>query len=168
MYDDALTNYTLLSLADGALAVESAMFGRDTLYSIEAFWFNGSQTWYSVEDAIDAIGIRVTASVEGGYRSGGDGADIFVGSTGDDDFYGGLGDDVYFGGAGFDQVFFDGALTDLALVANADGSVQASGPGGQTDLFSSIEGLWFDGERCRLVQFPGVDGRQPERGRRRF
>ena len=49
-------------------------------------------------------------------------------------------------GAEYDQVDYAGRLTDYQISRNADGTVTVAHPRFGTDVLSSIEGLWFQGE----------------------
>jgi Ca2+-binding RTX toxin-like protein len=108
----------------------------------------------------------VYAAPEGGYLSGTEGLDHFIGNIGSDTFYGGRGDDVFEGGSGGqDQVDLDGAATDWTFSRNADGTVTAIRDGWGTLNLKDIDAVYFYGsaqlsllENLVPVQGETIDG----------
>lgn len=52
------------------------------------------------------------------------------------------------GGEGYDQVDYPGDSADYTFTQNSNGSVTVAKPNGSTDLLTSIEGFWFQGEQA--------------------
>jgi len=154
-YAGALLDYTFTQNPNGTITVIHPQLGRDTLSSIEGFWFSGEAAWYSAEDAL-----RLTNQDNGG-GDGGDGVidangiitgnggnNRLIGGNQNDLFYGGRGDDVIDGNGGnYNQVEYDGSLNEYSFTRNQDGSVTAVHATWGTDTLTDIDGFWFDREQ---------------------
>lgn len=151
-YDQAnlagnLGDYVFTRQGDGSvIAVDTVgTDGADTLVSIEAVYFEGDQTWRSVEQMVGDYG----TNGDDGWIAGTVGDDQLYGLDGDDTLFGDAGDDFIYGGSGFDQVNYEGAAEDFEFIDNLDGTITVTDlVGGQgTDVLTSIEAIYFEGSQ---------------------
>ena len=151
-YDGVITDYTFTLNADSSVTVFHPEFGTDTLHSIEGFWFIGSSTWVSMEDALvqSASQPATPPSTPPGtdpFQIGTDGNDTMIGSNVDNVFLGDAGNDFIDGNGGtYNQANYFGALSDVNMTLNADGSITVVGVNSGTDTLVDIDGFWFGGE----------------------
>ena len=151
-YDGALSDYTFTQNADGSVTVEHPDFGTDTLISIEGFWFIGSSTWVSLDDALSQSSTPTPTPTpippsEDPFQIGTDGNDTMIGSNVDNVFLGNGGDDIIDGNGGaYNQVNYFGSINDVDISQNADGSLTVAGADSGTDTLVDIDGFWFDGD----------------------
>lgn len=149
-YDGAASDYTFTANDDGTITAQHAQYGTDVLEGIGGVWFYGEGKWYSTDDLVASGpgngGQTFEADEAGGYLSGTDGDDLFIGKGGTDTFYGGLGDDTYRGGGGYNQVNLDGGASDYIFTLNDDGSITSTNAQYGTDLLIDIGGIWFADE----------------------
>ena len=149
-YDGVLSDYSFTQNADGSVTVEHPDFGTDTLYSIEGFWFIGSSTWVSLEDALAQSSTSTptpTPPSSDPFQTGTDGDDMMIGSNADNVFFGDAGDDFIDGNGGtYNQANYFGSINDVSITQNADGSLTVMGADSGTDTLVDIDGFWFEGE----------------------
>jgi serralysin len=94
-------------------------------------------------DGRDNLWIAWGVTIEGAI--GGAGDDVLIGNAADNDLAGGAGDDALIGGAGWDTATLPGLRAETLLLRQADGSWQATGPGGQDSLIQVEAVLFEDG-----------------------
>ncbi len=132
-YPGAITEYVFTRNPDGTITVTHETLGTDTLTSIEGLWFQGEETWYSIDDAL-------------GLTNPGGNTEL-IGTNGDDSFVDPDGDTTIDGNGGaYNQVDYSGALADYTFTLNEDGTVTVEHPTRGTDTLTDIDGLWFQGE----------------------
>ena len=149
-YDGLITDYTFTQNADGSVTVSHADF-TDTLVSIEGFWFIGSSTWVSIDDALaqsaSAPAPTPVPPSADPFLIGTDGNDTMIGSNVDNVFLGDAGDDFIDGNGGaYNQANYFGSIHDVSMVQNADGSITVTGAASGTDTLTDIDGFWFGGD----------------------
>ena len=149
-YTGAETDYTFTLDQHGVIYVDKPDGGKDTLMSIESFWFSDQRQWFRFEDVIDKHLIRgtpfddVLSARDAPF--GDDEDNVFEGRAGNDVMRGSTGDDVFDGGDGYDQVNYDGYASDYVFTHQSDGTILVDKPDGSQDTLTSVEGFWFFGE----------------------
>jgi Ca2+-binding RTX toxin-like protein len=146
-YSGSSTTFSFVRNEDGSVEVADATSseGTDRLSGVEAIWFDGDQTWTSIEDLVGQYGTSSDDPLVGGSEN----SDRLYGLDGDDDLVGGEGDDTLDGGAGDDQAAYAGSSTQFTWLRMEDGSVQVAATSGTegTDKLVNIEAVWFDGDQ---------------------
>lgn len=148
-YAGRLQDYIFTRNADGSVTVTHPVWGTDTLWDINGFWFSGEAAWYSIDDAI-----AITSGDDGfiddnGVITGNDSDNTLTGNNQDNLFYAGMGDDILNGNGGaYNQGEYDGAMREYTFTQNADGSVTMSHPTWGVDTLIDIDGLWFIREQA--------------------
>lgn len=144
--DGGLSSYVYTRLPDGSVQVTQIAGGSDvkTLFDVEGLYFNGSQTWHSVNSLVGDYG----TSGDDGWIAGTGSADALYGLSGDDMLKGYAGDDLINGGSGFDTAVYDGSFSDFVFTQNPDGSINVMDIVGNegTDTLVGIEALYFEGD----------------------
>ena len=92
-------------------------------------------------DGRDNLWIAQGVTIEGAI--GGAGDDLLIGNAADNGLTGGPGNDTLIGGAGWDTAVLPGLRAETQLVPQADGSWEATGPGGH-DILRQVEAVLFD------------------------
>ena len=138
-YATHLSEYSISRNADGSVTVFHPTLGTDTLNDIDGFWFNGDQSWYSIEDAIALTPDAPQAASSQDNTPQPNDIGVFLNLDGDQTFTGSSND--------YNQVDYDGHLSDYSISRNNDGSVTVSHPTLGTDTLVHIDGLWLDGDQ---------------------
>ena len=138
-YATHLSEYSISRNADGSVTVFHPTLGTDTLNDIDGFWFNGDQSWYSIEDAIALTPDAPQAASSQDNTPQPNDIGVFLNLDGDQTFTGSSND--------YNQVDYDGHLSDYSISLNNDGSVTVSHPTLGTDTLIHIDGLWLDGDQ---------------------
>lgn len=157
-YDGVVTDYSFSQNSNGSVTVSHPQFGTDTLHSIDGFWFVGSSTWISMEDALAQSPAPaptpvptptppIVDPVNPDVIFGTDGNDDLIGSNNNDQFYSGNGNDYINGNGGdYNQANFEGSIYEYSFYQNPNGSVSIVHPTYGTDTIVDIDGLWFGGD----------------------
>ncbi|ESQ92573.1 beta strand repeat-containing protein [Asticcacaulis benevestitus] len=144
-FSGALSDYSFRRQANGQVTVQTATGDTTTLDSVEAVYFEGSQSWMSMTSAVGAYGTSGSdAWLAGTARS-----DALYGLDGDDTLAGHEGDDFIDGGSGDDQANYIGNLSDFVFNRQADGSITVSDTTGieGTDRLFNVESVYFEGSQ---------------------
>lgn len=148
-YDQAnyvgnIADFVFTRQADGAVTIAdtTGAEGVDTVFDLEAVYFEASQTWASLNNLVADYGTQG----DDDWVQGTAGSDRLFGLGGDDTLVGREGDDFLYGGDGFDQANYFGASTDFSFTLNADGTVTVSDLLGNegSDLLSGVEAVYFN------------------------
>lgn len=145
-YDGSLIDYKFTRNQDGSITVIKPNGGTDTLTSVDGFWFNDEEAWYSIEHAL-------SHSTGNGEIVGTSGSDYLLGSSaddvinlleGDDTAQSSDGNDVIIGHvSSYDQVDYSGRPEDYVFTAESNDRIKVTKPNGDFDVLESIEGFWF-------------------------
>jgi Ca2+-binding RTX toxin-like protein len=153
--DGDIIEWTFNLAADGTLTMTHPTWGENTLTGVEQLFSLRSGEAVSVTEAI-----RLTENLPefrldaDNVINGTNGNDNIVGGPDGTNFYGGLGDDSYTGSArGFDQINYDGVRSEFTFTQNADGSITAEHPIWGVDVFTDIDGLFFNGVDGQGAEF---------------
>jgi len=145
-YDGDLSGFTFVRNADGSVTVTDTAGneGADTVFSADAFYFNGSSDWRASNEVVADYG---TADSDP-WISGTEGTDNVYGLAGDDTLVGNGGNDQLFGGDGYDQANYFGSSSQYTFALNSDGSVTVTDTvGGEgVDILHDVESLYFQGD----------------------
>lgn len=141
------SHYTLLRNADGSVAITALVGseGADLLRNIEGIYFEGDQTYRSIESLVGQYGTRGSD----GWVEGSANGDALYGLDGNDTLVGRAGDDQLNGGDGYDQANYIGAFTDFVFTRRANGSITVTDTvGGEgTDTLIDLEAVYFAGDQ---------------------
>lgn len=167
-YDGSLREYSFTRNLDGSVTVTHPTYGTDTLVDIDGLWFDGDQSWYSIEQAIALTAHNTPGNTDEFTVSD---YGVLIGTVSDDimsvsdtatSLYGGLGNDRFIGDPeAYSQVDYDGAASEYSFTANADGSITVSHPIWGMDVLTDIDGIWFSGEENWYALSDLVDATPP-------
>jgi len=153
-YDGVMTDYTFTQNGDGSVTVHHPDLGTDTLVDIEGFWFVGSGSWVSMDDALAQSNTAPTptptptpTTPNQAFVEGTNGDDDLFGSDMNNVFFSGNGDDYINGNGGeYNQLDFEGSIYEYSFVQNSNGTISISHPEYGTDTIEDIDGFWFGGD----------------------
>ncbi|QTC87462.1 calcium-binding protein [Brevundimonas pondensis] len=146
-YAGNIENFVFARRSDGAVIVtdSTGAEGVDTLFSVEAAYFSGSQAWRNMSSLVAAYGTEGADA----WLTGTGGADSIFGLAGNDTLVSSAGDDLLDGGLGTDQANYQGNLSDFTFVRRSDGAVIVTDTTGVegTDTLVDMEAVYFSGSQ---------------------
>ncbi|MBK6026753.1 Ca2+-binding RTX toxin-like protein [Brevundimonas nasdae] len=145
-YAGDIADFVFTRQADGAVTIAdvTGTEGVDTVFDMEAVYFEASQTWSSLNNLVADYGTEA----DDDWVQGTSGSDRIYGLGGDDSLVGRQGDDFLYGGDGYDQANYFGASTNFSFTRNPNGTVTITDLVGDegSDLLSGVEAVYFDSD----------------------